>query len=199
MNSEDLKSINDSAYYLSKPQVLKHGKKYSIHPQIHIKDLSGAGCPKKNIGWMSPVDQDAFKLLRNKFATKLGIDEANDPVSLTLYNNKFSHSEQPCYEVCYEKSKDGSICLRTWIFTHMHLTDGRKNSRVKTVPWFSFTPRTMDLSNVSGTISAVFIPNTDPNKVKFWCNVSYGEATPRADIRTEDEAFGMDEFEALSD
>lgn len=199
MDSEVKTGIDKNVYQLLKVQKLEHGFKYPIYPPIRLMNMSGVGSPSKNFGWIKPDDQTTFQLLRNYFAAQLNIEESSEPVSVKLFNTNFFHNEQPCFDVCAKKSKDPNLCLRTWIFTHLHLTNGQKNHKVKSVPWFSLSPRTMNLQNVSGLINAVFIPKSDPNKLKLWCYVNHGEASPRDQFQSEADNFSFDEFHALSD
>jgi len=196
--SQILEGIKENGFRVFKDKRLAHGMKYKIQPPIIFTDLKGEGCPNDRLGWLRPDDQTTFKLLRNYFATQLGIEKSDDSVTVTLLNTKFDHDKQGCYEECVKFTEDPALCLRTWIITDLHMKNGKKSKRIKTDPWCKMTPRIMNLKNVSGHITSVFVPDTAQNKVKLWCSVDEGVASPKDKLPVTDN-FSVDDFLALSD
>jgi len=168
-----------------------YGTKYSISPAIPFEDMRGRGSPvgeNASKGWIIPEDESGvLENLKRYVCTKLDVTyEEDKQTSLSMFNNNYSHSICACYSMCENVFKKANIpniqplCLRTWVFPNIHKTEGKFNRNVCSHPWYKMrTYNNLKLSNLTGRISAVFIPKDNPSKIKFWCNVSYGEVEQR--------------------
>jgi hypothetical protein len=200
--------IQENEIQLLEPMKLFGGTKYIISPSVEFEDLRGSGSPvsstrdKGNIldkGWICPVNQDIFKTLKRYICDKVNIPYEDNYISMNLYNQvDYSHKDSSCYDTCSAKNKSGveSLCLRTWVFNDIHKTDGKLNTDVFRKPWYDMTDyNNLRLTNVSGRITAVYIPKESSYRLKFWCKTKYGEVVPKMSFKND--KFEDSEFQRL--
>jgi len=80
----------------------------------------------------------------------------------------------------------------------LHIQNDKKTHKIKSDPWFRIEPSTMDLTNVSGCIRSIFIPDSSQNKIKLWANIDEGLASAKHNLPVTDNFSAHDLLE-LSD